>query len=750
MAHLGAYLIFGAFGCSLASAIMYFLAWRGKESLNSLARTFFRLTALFVTGALASLLYLILTHDYSVAYVFSYSSNDLPLGYLIASLWGGQEGTFLLWVFYTSILGLIMMATARQFERGNMFFLNLFILSLLAIMLKKSPFELAPIVNADGAGLNPLLQNFWMQIHPPIMFLGFSGVVFPFCFALTALVERKYELWSQAARRWTMFAWSSLGISLVMGGYWAYETLGWGGFWAWDPVENSSLIPWLFLTAQVHSLFIKQQRRGLMRFSLFVVCLTFWSVLYGTFLTRSGVLADFSVHSFVDLGINQFLVGGLGLFVLLGTGLLIYRWRDIKREPSYSKVASRSYMVTLGILILFVGGVLVLMGTSSPLLTRFAANPSNVGMPYYFTTMTPIGIALLILVGLFPAFKWNDGLSKPKLLIAGGAAFVLVVASLAISGVSHNLLYLALFGAAAMAFTANSYTLIMSIRAGNWQPGYLSHCGLALALAGAASANGFETKEKLTLVQGQPLTAMGYTMTFATISDHAKGFDCHIDVTDNSGHSFQATLPHEFPKNAEGVMKKPHIEGYLEYDLYFSPSSIERPQGSDPGSIFLKKGESSKVGKYDVTFNRFEVANHGEQSEGVMSAAALVTVQHDGKREELAPLLKVKDRQVMPDIVPFDSGRSSIMIAGLRPEDGGVVLKFSGESIGEAITQPAVLVLELSKKPFINVFWLGTFMAFLGGVLSMYERRRRRLAAPVETAENAPAAQLQPVTHDAA
>ena len=171
-------------------------------------------------------------------------------------------------------------------------------------MLKKSPFELAPVVNAKRSGLNPLLQNFWMTIHPPIMFLGFLGAVFPFCFALTALVERKYHLWSEAARRWTMFAWSTLGVSLVMGGYWAYETLGWGGFWAWDPVENSSLIPWLFLTAQVHSLFIKQQRRGLMRFSLFVVCLTFWSVLYGTFLTRSGVLADFSVHSFVDLGIN--------------------------------------------------------------------------------------------------------------------------------------------------------------------------------------------------------------------------------------------------------------------------------------------------------------------------------------------------------------------------------------------------------------------------------------------------------------
>jgi len=751
MAHLGAYMIFGAFGCSLASALLYFLAWRGKEQLIRLARTLFRLTALFVTVAVGTLLYLILTHDFSVAYVHSYSSTDLPLGYLIASLWGGQEGTFLLWVFYTSILGLIMMATSRQFERGNMFFLNLFVLSLLMIMLKKSPFELAPVVQSEGAGLNPLLQNFWMTIHPPIMFLGFSGAVFPFCFALTALVERKYQVWSEAARRWTMFAWSALGISLVMGGYWAYETLGWGGFWAWDPVENSSLIPWLFLTAQVHSLFIKQQRRGLMRFSLFVVCLTFWSVLYGTFLTRSGVLADFSVHSFVDLGINQFLIGGLLSFVLLGFGLLVYRWRDIKPGPSYSKVASRSYLVTLGILILFVGGVLVLMGTSSPLLTRFAANPSNVGMQYYFTTMTPIGIALLILVGLFPALKWNEGLAKPRLLIIGGVAFAAIVLALVLTGVSYNPLYLALFGAAGMALTSNAYTLALSIRSGSWQPGYLSHVGLALALVGAASANGFETKEKLTLVQGQPTAAMGCTMNFTSISDNATGFDCHIDVTDQSGRSFQAVLPHEFPKNAEGVMKKPYIKGYLTYDLYLSPSSIERPQSSDPGSIFLKKGEKAKIGKYEVTFNKFDVSNHGEQSDSVMSAAALVTVAYDGGREELAPLLQVRNRRVIPDEVRFDSGRAGVMIAGLRPEDGGVMLKFSGEFIGEAVTQPAVLGLELSKKPLINLFWMGTFVAFLGGVLSMFERRRKRLIEAVSpVSEQGPASQLKAVPQDAA
>ena len=279
MAYLGDFFIYTAVSCSVLSLIGYFLVWRGNDQYRPISRNFFRVATASVVGALTVLMYLILTHDFSVAYVFSYSSTDLPLDYLISTLWAGQEGTFLLWVFYSGLLGLVMMRTAKRFEAGNMFILNLFLISILLILIKKSPFELLPMFRAEGSGLNPLLQNYWMVIHPPIMFAGFSGVVFPFCFAMTALIERKYQTWAEAARRWTLFAWSLLGISLIMGGYWAYETLGWGGFWAWDPVENSSLIPWLFLTTQIHALFIKRQRRGLMRFSLIAVCLSFWAVL---------------------------------------------------------------------------------------------------------------------------------------------------------------------------------------------------------------------------------------------------------------------------------------------------------------------------------------------------------------------------------------------------------------------------------------------------------------------------------------
>lgn len=744
VAHIGDFFIFSATACTVLSAILYLLAWRGKDQFHLLARRFFQLTTVCVVGALATLMYLILTHDFRVAYVFSYSSTDLPLHYLFATLWGGQEGTFLLWLFYTVILGTIMMYTAKQFERGNMFFLNLFVLSLLLIMLKKSPFELMPVFREEGAGLNPLLQNFWMTIHPPIMFTGFAGVVFPFVFALTALVERKYHVWSEAARKWTLFAWAGLGISLVLGGYWAYETLGWGGFWAWDPVENSSLIPWIFLTTQVHSLFIKRQRRGLLRFSLFVVCLTFWSVLYGTFLTRSGVLADFSVHSFVDLGINAFLVSGLFFFIGLGSSMLLYRWRDITPEPSYSKVASRSYLVTLGVVILFIGGLLVLLGTSAPLLTRVMENPSNVGLSYYFATMTPIAVAILILIGLFPTFRWNNGLAKPKLLIFGVSAFVVTVATMLITGFTYEVIYLLLFGAAAWAIVVNAYVLYESQRQGRWQTGYLSHIGLAIALTGAAFANGFESKQQVNMVQNVPVEALGYTLNFTTIEPTQKGFDCHVEVT-HGDEKFTAVLPHEFPKNAEGVMKKPHVETYLTYDMYFSPVSVEQPNTEDPAELFLKKGETQTLQKYAITFHEFRMGNHGE-GDSAMSAAALLTVAYDGTREELAPEIVVRGNEVTPLFARFDDGRGSVFISGVRPEDGGVRLKFTGDFVPKAASVPATLVLELSKKPLIQLFWIGTGIVFLGGLLSMYTRRRRQRGAGVEQGSES----LQPVSTDAA
>lgn len=721
MAYIGEYFVFLATVCAVGSALFYFLAWRGRDHLLNMARQFFRLTAAFVFASIGTLLYLILTHDFTVVYVFQYSSTELPLYYLISTLWGGQEGTFLLWITFVSIMGLVMMRTARDYERGNMFWISLFILSILVILLKKSAFELMPVWRAEGSGLNPLLVNFWMTIHPPIMFVGFAASVIPFSFGMTALVDRKYDSWAQAARRWTIFGWTVLGLAIVLGGYWAYETLGWGGYWAWDPVENASLIPWIFLTAQLHTLYVKRQRRGLIRFSLFMVMLSFWSILYGTFLTRSGVLADFSVHSFVDLGINQFLIGGLLTFVGLGLFMLVLRWRDIKPDPSFSTVNSRTYLVALGIVVTFVGGLLVLIGTSAPLLTRFTDNPSSVSLNYYFVTMTPVAIVMMFLIALVPAFKWQQGMHRPKLLIAGGAAMTLTMLTLVVTGFTYQVVYLLLFGGAAAALVTNGFVLARSLKNGKVFSAYLAHVGLAIMFIGAAASTDFQSKQTVSIPQNQSVQALGYDVRFANMVGTDKGFDCHLEVT-HGDNQFTAVLPHEFPKNSEGVMRKPFVKNYLLDDLYISPLAIEEGEQSSAGQVYLEKGQVDHLDKYHVKFIDFETVGHDEQ-QADMTAAAKLEISYDGKIEEVRPALLVKGQDITPTQVAFDGGRGEVSIVGVRPENGGVVLQFAGDFVGGGTTQASVLVLEITRKPLIQVFWLGTFMVFLAGVLIVTQRQ---------------------------
>lgn len=729
MAYMGDFFIFLATVFTVLSGVAYLTVWRGEEFRLNLARLLFQVSTGFILAALSMLMYLILVHDYTVAYVFSYSSNDLPMEYLISSLWGGQEGTFLLWVFFAGIMGMFMIRTARGYETGNMFFLNLFQLLVLIILIAKSPFELMPVWQPDGAGLNPLLQNPWMTVHPPIMFVGFAAAVFPFCFALTALVSRSYDTWAEAARRWTILAWSSLGLSLVMGGYWAYETLGWGGFWAWDPVENASLIPWIFLTAQIHALFVKRHRRGLMRFSLVIVCLSFWSVWYGTFLTRSGVLADFSVHSFVDLGINQYLVGGLVLFVGIGTFLLALRWRDITPEKSFSTVNSRTYLTALGIVVLFVGGILVLIGTSAPLLTRWNENPSSVGIPYYFTTITPVAILILILIAIFPAFRWNEGMSRPKQLILGGATAGITVITLMVMGITYEFIYLALFGVAAATIATNGWILLEGLRVGRLRIGYLSHVGLAIGLIGAAASAGFETKQRIILPQGESVETMGYDLTFTEIADYGphsriQGFDCHIEVA-KGDDVFLAVLAHEYNAPQENWMKKPHVKNYLLSDVYIAPVEFRPSEPTEPGVLSLAEGETGFLDKYWVTFHKFEMGSHdGSEDEGMTAMAVLEIAWDDDKLELVTPILSVVDGEVSHEPESFDNGRAHVYIEGVEPKTGGVILNIHGDFLPKAGATQASLVVEISRKPLIQLFWLGTILVFIAGFVGLAETRK--------------------------
>ncbi len=293
---------------AVAGAFYYFMAGRGQKELLGYGRWAVYGLAAATTIASAYLLSLILNHQYQVSYVYSYTANDLPLLYLFSAFWAGQEGSFLLWVLCTAWLGVALIRKGDRWEPQVMVSVLLVQAALLVMLLAKSPFALLPEVPTDGSGLNPLLQNPWMAVHPPILFVGYAGLVIPFAYAIAALWKRDYDGWADVAWPWTLFSWGMLGAGIAIGAYWAYEVLGWGGYWGWDTVENSSLVPWLTATALAHGLITQKSRGTLARWNLFLAPITFALVLYATFLTRSGVLSESSVHSFTDTGLGPFLV----------------------------------------------------------------------------------------------------------------------------------------------------------------------------------------------------------------------------------------------------------------------------------------------------------------------------------------------------------------------------------------------------------------------------------------------------------
>jgi cytochrome c-type biogenesis protein CcmF len=286
--------IWGALLTGLACAVTYLLVDRGRKDLLSLARTLFAAFATCVVAASAVLMTLLLQHRFDVSYVNSYSSRDLPLHYLISTFWAGQEGSFLLWCFWGALIGLFVWRSAKEQEAPVMVVYMATFIGTIAILCRQSPFKLLPPpVPADGVGLNPLLQDPWMVIHPPVMFIGFASLSVPFAFAIAALWKKRWDGWITRALPWALLTFLTLGTAILMGGYWAYKTLGWGGYWGWDPVENTSLVPWLFTAALVHGMFLQRTRKRHRKINLILACTAFAAILYGTFLTRSGVLAYF-------------------------------------------------------------------------------------------------------------------------------------------------------------------------------------------------------------------------------------------------------------------------------------------------------------------------------------------------------------------------------------------------------------------------------------------------------------------------
>ena len=449
---------------SLAGMVLYILAARGRTELTIPARRVTQLASLGMLAACATLLYYIFNYHFEINYVYEHASRKLSKFLLFSTFYASQEGSFMLWGLWTSLIALFLIRYARrQRYEAHVMAIFLSVLVFISIMLlAKSPFEtiyaahpgevLKGWVPADGKGLNPSLENLWIVIHPPMLFLGFSLLAVPFAFALAGLIKRDYQGWVVTSMPWTLGAAMVLGFGVMLGGFWAYETLGWGGFWAWDPVENASLLPWLITVAAVHSMLTQKRTGGLIRTNIALTLLAYALVLYASFLTRSGVLGDASVHSFAapsDLAVTLLYIA-LGTFILVPLSIFVWRWREMSGFAQDYKILSRETGLAIASALLGASALVVFIGTSAPLLKK------KVETGFYNNLHIPLITVLLIINGLSLLLKWRESnwsevWRKSISAMVAAAIFTIVVVLFGV----HDPEYIAVVAAASFALFVN-------------------------------------------------------------------------------------------------------------------------------------------------------------------------------------------------------------------------------------------------------------------------------------------------------
>ena len=708
-----------AFLAALVAGLAFMAAAGGRESAWRPARWAYRIQWLALAGATAFLWRILFTHQFQYQYVASYSSRSMPPHYVYAAFWGGQEGTFLLWALVTCTIGLVLMRLRHALTATAMFFLNLPLVMLTLVTVMRGPFLTFPggRVPVDGQGLNPLLQDPWMTIHPPVLFIGFSSLVAPFAIAMAALVKREYDGWVKVVLPWSVFSVAILATGFIMGGVWAYKVLGWGGYWGWDPVENGSLIPWLSNIALLHGLLVQRVTGSLRKTNFFLAITSYVLVLYASFLTRSGVLADFSVHSFVNLGLNGFLLSFLFLIMGVGYGTLLVRLRNIPGPVEPLGSFSRESMMWLGQLVFMLMCALTAVGMSAPLITRLFGPPSNVQTSYYNLVNAPLAIAMGLLLGVAPLMRWRKqetGAFLKAALPAVAAALVIALGAVAV-GVREPVPMAVLFGAA-FALAANLLVTVRGFRAG-WKHGiaYLGHLGAAVLLIGIIASSNYGRSVQVQLPEGQERAALGYRLRFEGMRQDREGKD-HAQIAVNAPERrFQASPYMFWSEFNQGYMKKPHIERFLTHDIYISPLDLA---GDDPGArgVWFEKGETKQIGQVKYTFVDFD----RQMGSDLVRVAARMRVEIGGRTVPVRPVLEMNMASGMPTSIPdYLPGGGSVQITSVDPNTGRVAIEVPGMGGGHEGT---ILAVEVSTKPLINLVWIGAIVMLGSAFLSVIRR----------------------------
>ena len=492
-----------------------------------------------VTSCFALLTYAFLTFHFSVRYVATNTNLGTPFYYRITGVWGALEGSIILWSWMLALYTIILIVRHRVGARelypwALATMLGILAFFLLVMTVAAPPFQRQVPVPADGRGLNPLLEDTGMITHPVALYLGFTGFTVPFAFAMAALITGRIgDTWLVLTRRWTIVAWYFLSLGLLIGGWWSYNVLGWGGYWAWDPVENAAFMPWLTGTAFLHSVMIQERRRMLRLWNISLVILTFGLTLFGTFLTRSGIIA--SVHSFTQGSIGILFLGFLALVLLTALGLVAWRWEAFRSEGELDSVVSRESAFLLNNVLLVAAAFTVFFGTVFPLLSEAVRGVKvSVGAPFFNQVNIPLFLSLVFLMGVGPLIAWRraslENLKRnffwPVALgiVAAAAAFALGVRSLLAVLTFATTAFVAVtiavdFTRATRARLRVGESLLpamggLLLRHHRRYGGFVVHLGILIIALGVMGSHAWSVQTETTLRRGETAELAGYRFRF--------------------------------------------------------------------------------------------------------------------------------------------------------------------------------------------------------------------------------------------
>ncbi|MBK8141961.1 MAG: cytochrome c biogenesis protein CcsA [Chitinophagaceae bacterium] len=798
---LGHFFIVLSLVASLVATITYFLAAQSKTeadaiSWKKLARYAFILEVISVFAIFGILFYIIHNHLFEYHYAWKHSSRSLEFKYLLACFWEGQEGSFLLWSACHSVLGVILIKRSRNWEAPVMTIVSFAQFALATMVaglyffgwkMGSNPFILlrdsGVLDNAaglhinfdvnqplrpdymlsvkDGNDLNPLLQNYWMVIHPPVLFMGFASTIVPFAFAMAGLWKKQYGEWTKPALPWALFSAAVLGVGIMMGGMWAYESLTFGGYWAWDPVENASLVPWMILVSGIHTLLIYRHSGHSLRATYLFFILAFGFILYSTFLTRSGILGESSVHAFTDLGMNFQLLTFLLIFVLPSLAFFFARYNKIPSVQKEENTSSREFWMFIGALVFFLSAIVIIGKTSLPVFNKIFG--TNIAPPEdaefaYNSIQIYVAIIMAALTAVSQYLKYKDTSGKyfwKKILIPTIITLILSALFIVFGDIDYNKKGPVFQGSIWLAVVCSIYTIVANAGyiwlglKGNLKlsGGSISHVGFGMVLLGilisssnkeilsnniggipAPLAEGEDPRENLTLVKDMTANMGRYSLTYEGDSAHPKKQQWYYKVRfkSNDGKEEFVLLPNAFVnyKGNEGLMANPSAKHYWDHDVFTYITSIPNPENEKDTSSF--KPFTRKTGDSLFYSRGFIIIQDVKQkdsipeelfgADGTLYEVPLKIYSKTGSTYSVTSRLANAKGEwfAIPDTITSES--LVLQLQKVNPD------KTIEMGVKESSAVLKYVTLKAYRFPFIKLLWYGVWITAIGILISMVRR----------------------------